>query len=226
MSEPRTRLYLVTAPLAAPAGTAGAAIAAALGAADVACLLLRMAPAAERDRKDLVKAIAPGVQERGTALLVEDPRLAAHTGADGVHAAGAGDAFAAALDSLKPERIVGAGSLVSRDDAMRAGEAGADYVMFGDAGFAGPGPDPDDVVEQVGWWAEIFNVPCIGFARHLCEVEAIAAAGAEFVGLGDAIWADPRGPAAAVAEALAAIARAEAALAAREVAGPMAGDRR
>ena len=222
----RAGLYLVTAPLAAPAGDAGAAIAAALGAADIACLLLRMAPAAERDRKDLVRAIAPSVQERGTALLVEDPRLAAHTGADGVHAAGAGDAFAAALDSLKPERIVGAGSLVSRDDAMRAGEAGADYVMFGDAGFAGPGPDPDDVVEQVGWWAEIFNVPCIGFARHLGEVEAIAAAGAEFVGLGDAIWADPRGPAAAVAEALAAIARAEAALAAREVAGPMAGDRR
>ncbi len=207
MPEPRTRLYLVTPPLAAAAE--GATITAVLAAGDVACLLLRLAPAAERDRKEIVKAIAPGVQERGTALLVEDARLAAHAGADGVHVGGAGDGFAAALDSLKPDRIVGTGALASRDGAMRAGEAGADYVMFGDAGFGADGPDPDDVVEAVGWWAEIFNVPCVGFARRLDEVQALAAAGAEFVALGDCVWSDPRGPAAAVADAVAAVARAE-----------------
>ena len=96
---------------------------------------------------------------------------------------------------------------------MLAGEAGADYVMFGDAGFSGPGPDHDEIVDAVGWWAEIFNVPCVGFARRLDEVEAIAEAGAEFVGLGDAVWADVRGAAAAVADASAAIRRAEATLA-------------
>ena len=215
MSEPRSRLYLVTPPIGAAADLL-AEIEAALGAGDVACLLLRLKPAAERDLKQIVKAVAAAVQGRGTALLVEDPRIAVHTGADGVHVAGAGEALSAALESLKPERIVGSGCTRSRDDAMQAGEAGADYVMFGDAGFSGPGPDHDEIVDAVGWWAEIFNVPCVGFVRRLDEVEAMAEAGAEFVGLADAVWADARGAAAAVAEAGAAIRRAEATLALAE----------
>ena len=182
----------------------------------MACLLLRLAPAAERDLKAIVKDFAPMVQEGGTALLIEDPRLVAHTGADGVHATGADEPLAAALDAMKPERIAGVGSLASRDEAMRAGEAGADYVMFGDAGFAAEGPAPDDVRETLGWWAEIFNVPCVGFARSLDEVQTLALTGAEFVALGDAVWSDSRGPGPAVAEAQAALVRAEATLAAQE----------
>ena len=215
MTEPRTRLFLVTAPLASASGAAGA-IAAALAGGDVACLLLRLAPGAERDRKDVVKSLAATVQDGGTALLLEDPRLVAHTGADGVHAAGADEAFAAALDAMKPDRIVGAGSLDSRDAAMRAGEAGADYVMFGDAGFGADGPAAGDVAEAAGWWAAIFNLPCVAFARALADVEALALTGAEFVALGAAVWDDPRGPGAAVAEAQAALDRAGAALAAAE----------
>ncbi|RYC30804.1 thiamine phosphate synthase [Lichenibacterium minor] len=216
MTEPRTRLFLVTAP-ASSAEAARPAIEAALGAGDVACVLLRLAASSERDRKEVVRALAPLVQDRGAALLLENPRLVAHTGADGTHAAGADDALAAALDSMKPDRIAGAGGLGSRDDAMRAGEAGADYVMLGDAGFAAEGPAPADVLDEVGWWAEIFNVPCVGFARSLAEVEGLGLTGAEFVALGAAVWDDPRGPAAAVAEARAALDRAEAALAAEEV---------
>ena len=215
MSEPRTRLFLVTAPLSS-AAEASAGITAALAAGDVACLLLRLAPAAERDQKAIVKDLAPSVQEGGTALLIEDPRLVAHTGADGVHAAGAEEPLAAALDAMKPERIAGVGLLASRDDAMRAGEAGVDYVMFGDAGFAADGPAPDDVRETLGWWAEIFNVPCVGFARSLGDVEALALTGAEFVALGDAVWSDARGPGPAVADAQAALVRAEAILTAEE----------
>ncbi|MGI3899449.1 MAG: thiamine phosphate synthase [Janthinobacterium lividum] len=215
MSEPRTRLFLVTAPLSS-AAEASAGITAALGAGDVACLLLRLAPAAERDRKAIVKDLATAVQDGGTALLIEDPRLVAHTGADGVHAAGADEPFAAALDAMKPERIAGVGSLASRDEAMRSGEAGADYVMFGDAGFAAEGPAPDEVRDTLAWWAEIFNVPCVGFARSLDEVEGLALTGAEFVALGDAVWGDPRGPGPAVAEAQAALVRAETILAAAE----------
>ena len=216
MSEPRTRLYLVTAPVAS-GEEAAPRIAAALDAGDVACLLLRLAPAAERDRKEAVKLVAPAVQDRGTALLLEDPRLAARTGADGAHASGMGEPFEAAVDGMKPDRIVGVGAVGTRDDAMRAGEGGADYVMFGDAGFAAEGPDAEAVAETVGWWAEIFNVPCVGFARSLGEVEGLAEAGADFVALCGAVWDDPRGPGAAVAEAQAALARAEAA--AREAEG-------
>ena len=215
MSDPRTRLFLVTAPLSS-AARGLPAITAALAAGDVACLLLRLAPAAERDRKEIVKGLATIIQDNGTALLLEDPRLAGHTGADGVHCSGADEPFAAALDAMKPDRIVGAGALASRDDAMRAGESGADYVMFGDAGFAAEVPDADTVAETAAWWAEIFNVPCVAFARSLGDVEALALTGAEFVALAGAVWDDPRGPGPAVAEAQAGLARAEAALAAEE----------
>ena len=70
---------------------------------------------------------------RRCAMLIEnDARSADRLGADGVHVAGAGEDLVTAIKSLKPERIVGAGSLRPRDDAMAAGEKGADYVMFGE----------------------------------------------------------------------------------------------
>ena len=129
-------------------------------------------------------------------------------GADGVQVSGADEAFGSALESLKPERIVGVGGLASRDDAMRAGEEGADYVMFGEPVPGRESEAPSDTLERVGWWAEIFNVPCVGFASALSEVEPLASAGADFVALGDAVWNDLRDPATAVAEAEAAVERA------------------
>ena len=81
---------------------------------------------------------------------------------------------------------------------MAAGESDVDYLMFG-------GPDDDEpaeaILERTQWWAEIFNVPCVAFARSLDDVDALAQTGAEFVALESAIWDDPRGPAAAVADA-------------------------
>ncbi len=203
MSDPRTRLFLVTPPLGAPSDIPH--LDSALRAGDVACLLLRLRAMGERSATDLVKAIAPLVQDAGIALLVEDARMATRAGADGVHIDGAGQELADALQSLKPERIVGAGGFASRDDAMRAGETGVDYLMFGDPDGD---VDPADTLERVAWWAEIFNVPCVGHARALDHVAALAKAGADFVALGEAVWGDPRGAAAAVAEAQAALAAA------------------
>lgn len=202
MAEFRTRLYLVTPPVAALADLPND-LADLLRRGDVACLLLRLKEMPERDAKDLVRQAAPLVQESGCALLVEDARIAAHTGADGVHVSDPGQPFDDAIESLKPERIVGIGGDLSRDDAMRVGEAGADYLMFG----AFDDADAAATLEAVGWWAEIFTVPCVGCAATLREVEPLAGAGAEFVALCDAVWRDPRGPAAALADAQATLRR-------------------
>jgi thiamine-phosphate pyrophosphorylase len=86
---------------------------------------------------------------------------------------------------------------------MRAGEAGADYLLF-DADF-------DETLERAAWWAEIFETPCVALARRLEEVGPLAASGAEFVMIGEAVWSDPRGPAAAMREAAARIAAEDAA---------------
>ena len=51
------------------------------------------------------------------------------------------------------------------------------------------------------WWAELFEPPCIGFAASREEAFEFASAGADFVLVGDLVWADPRGVAAALADA-------------------------
>jgi thiamine-phosphate pyrophosphorylase len=204
----KPRLYLITPPIADDESLAPA-LKAALGAGDVACVLLRFSTPDEGARKKIVKALAPVVQGAGAALLVaDDPVLAARAGADGVHVEGLGENFSAALDSLKPERIVGVGALANRDEAMRAGESDADYLLFG---ALDPGADgAAAVLERASWWAELFNVPCVAVAHRLEDVEVLAGSGAEFVALGPDFFADPRGLATAVAQAQAALDRAEA----------------
>jgi thiamine-phosphate pyrophosphorylase len=44
----------------------------------------------------------------------------------------------------------------------------------------------------------LFEPPCVGFAASREEANEFAAAGADFVLVGDFIWADPRGAAAAL----------------------------
>ena len=172
-----------------------------LAAADIAAVLLRLPDIDERGRVNRVKALAPMVQDKGAALLIDGhPELAARAGADGAHLAGI-DAFRAALATLKPARIAGCGGLMTRHDAMLAAEAGADYVMFGEPDENRNRPSFDAVVERLAWWAEVFEIPCVGFAATLDEVQPIAAAGADFVAVGDCIFADARGCAAAVADA-------------------------
>ncbi len=197
MSEDAPRLYLITPRIADAAGFV-AAFESALDAGDIACVLLRLDAADPNDAAAIVRQLAPLAQRRGAACLIEDLHLAAKTDVDGVHVNGAGPALEAALAAMKPDRIVGVGGLTGRDDAMRAGELGVDYLMFGGpgekAGFA-------EIRDRVAWWAEIFNPACVAYARQLEEVAELARVGADFVALCGAIWEDPRGAAAAIAAA-------------------------
>ena len=196
--RPAPRLYLVT-----PQDAAGLAdrLAESLAAADVAAVLLRLPATDERGQVNLAKALAPTVQERGAALLLDGhPDLAARAGSDGAHVTGI-DALEGALAALKPARIAGCGGLDTRHDAMLAAEAGADYVMFGEPDTTGRRPAFDAIAERVAWWAELFEIPCVGFAASLDEVEPLAAAGADFVAVGDWIFGDARGCSAAIADA-------------------------
>jgi thiamine-phosphate pyrophosphorylase len=200
-AEPRRpvpRLYLVTP--RDPSGLAQLMVQA-LGAADIAAVLLRLPDAGEESQIDHIKTVAPAVQDKGVALLLDGhPHLVGRAGADGAHLDGI-DAFKAALSRLKPERIAGCGGLASRHDAMVAGEAGADYVMFGEPGADGERPSFDAVSERIAWWAELFEVPCVGFAGTLDEVEPLAVAGADFVAIGECVFTDRRGCGVAIADA-------------------------
>src|SRR5499427_2570925 len=202
------RLYVLTPAVNEPAALSDA-LAEMSRTVDVAAVLLRLPDADERGLINRVKAAAAGVQGAGAALLVDGrPDIVARAGADGAHMAGP-DALLAAIRSLKPNYIAGAGGPRSRHGAMGAAEAGADYVMFGEPDAAGHHPSRDAVIDRVAWWAEVFEVPCVGYAAALDDIDALAAAGADFVAVGDALFEDPRGPNAAAAEAAARLALTE-----------------
>jgi thiamine-phosphate pyrophosphorylase len=195
----------------APQDAAGLAnqLADALGAADIAAVLLRLPATDERGQVNHVKALAPTVQNRGAALLLDGhPDLAARAGADGSHLSGI-EALGSAIATLKPARIAGCGGLETRHEAMVAAEAGADYVMFGEPDTSGGRPAFEAIAQRVAWWAEVFEIPCVGFAATLDEVEPLAAAGADFISMGDWVFGAGHGAAAAVADAARRLAIAE-----------------
>jgi thiamine-phosphate pyrophosphorylase len=199
-NPPRPRLYLVTPPLGEAASFLRE-LGTALAAGDVAALLLRLEAADERTLINRANSVAAVVQRRDVALLIDDhPELAARAGVDGAHLFGI-SALTEAIGALKPDRIAGAGGLRSRHDAMLAGEAGADYVMFGDPDGRGSRPPLEATTERLGWWSQLFEPPCVGYAGSNNEIAPLAQAGADFIALGEWLWMQNEGPAAAIAAA-------------------------
>jgi thiamine-phosphate pyrophosphorylase len=210
--RPAPRLYLAT-PLVDDPASLLAELPGLLTSADVAAVLLRLTETDQRTMISRIKALAPVVQNAGAALLVDGhPELVARGGADGAHLPGIA-ALKEALPSLKPDRIAGVSGLTTRHHSMDAGEIGADYLLFGEPDANGQRPSSQAIAERLDWWAELFEPPCVGFATSFEEAHDFAASGADFVLVGAFIWADPRGPKAALVEADAAIKKAHAALA-------------
>jgi thiamine-phosphate pyrophosphorylase len=191
--RPAPRLYLVT-PLIGETAAFGDALRDILGAADIAAVLLRLAPADERTQINRAKTLAKIVQERDVALILDGhPELVARAGADGAHLTGL-DAFDSAAGRLKPDRIAGAGGFETRHEAMLAAERGADYILFGEPDADGHRPSLASVCERVNWWSDVFEIPCIAYAGDLQDIPALVAAGADFVAIGGSVFSDPRGP--------------------------------
>lgn len=174
---------------------------AALAALRPASVLLRFGEGDERSLINRLKALAPVAQEAGVAALLEGPaNVAVRGGADGAHM-GAPALLPEARETLRGERILGAGGLSSRHDAMEAGEIGVDYVMFGE-------PRPDGslmpfsaLLDRASWWAQLFETPCVAYAPTPESVEKLAWTRAEFIALGPWCFEDPEAAAETVRRA-------------------------
>jgi thiamine-phosphate pyrophosphorylase len=197
----QARLVLFT-PFEPDSATLPQALKTALAAASVDAVILRLPETDDRAQINLAKAVAPIVQGAGAALMLDGrPDLVARAGADGAHVTGL-DAVGPALEVLRPqERMCGVGGLPARHDAMEAAELGTDYVMFGEPRRDGSVPPLSAILERAQWWAELFQVPCVAYAPSLEDVAALAATGAEFVALGDYVFRDEEGLAAAMQKA-------------------------
>jgi thiamine-phosphate pyrophosphorylase len=194
--EPKLLLF-------APARPAGVSpeLEAALATGAVAALVVDAKALPAEERAAALSACGAACRRHGAALLLRnDPAAARSAGADGVHLDEAGQ-VAAARALLGAHRLVGAGCGRSRHAAMVAGEAGADYVMFGalDRAFA---PD-DELADLVTWWTELFVLPCAAAGRHTPELAmALAQGGADFVAVAEEALLSPGNGAAELARAL------------------------
>jgi len=161
-------------------------LAAALAAADVACVLIAPVPGAGLEAHIAGPLVAAAQRRNAAALIVEDAELARTLRADGVHltvAKSGTSGYGVARSLVGRSGIVGVDAGISRHDAMTVAEDGADYVAFGapahlkDRAKARVRRD-----ELVAWWAEIFEAPCVALDVETSEeAEALARAGADFV---------------------------------------------
>jgi len=151
------QLFLIVPPQSAPAETL-AALERIAATTEIPALLLRRGDLAENAYKTKVKAIAPGAQALGAAVLVEGgPGLVRLLGADGLHVSGGVKEVRDAVAALKPDLIVGVGDIGSRHDAMQKGELDIDYILFGPLSGAISEPERD----LARWWAETMQVPSV-----------------------------------------------------------------
>jgi thiamine-phosphate pyrophosphorylase len=183
------RLALITPAVTDPAAFRPL-LEAAIHAGDIASVHLRISAADARDAQRFVQVLAPVIQDKGVALLIDPPadlREVARWSADGVHINDP-KFLKDALTALKPDRIVGVGGLRSKDAAMTAGEDGVDYVMFGEPRPDGTVPPAEQVIERCQWWAEVFTTPCVGYAATPEMVPLLAATGIEFIALGEWVF--------------------------------------
>jgi len=202
--------YLRTPPaIDAPAfaGDLAAALDAPLKAGSVQAVLLSRASVSGDDDavRPAVEALRPLVQDRDVAFLLDGrPALAAATGCDGVEAGPGGPGYAACRKAVGPSASVGVACGHSRHEAMVAGEAGADYVAFGE-----PAEGDDamaSTLDLVAWWAEMMELPVVALGPiDAASAPRVAAAGADFLALDRAVWDHPDGPAAGLAAIAAAL---------------------
>ncbi|HEY2179718.1 MAG TPA: thiamine phosphate synthase [Caulobacteraceae bacterium] len=208
---PSCRLYLISPARIDDPGAFAALVETALAAGDVAAFQLRLKDAADDDIAAVAAALIPITRRRGVSLILNDrPDLAARFDCDGVHIGQDDGTTGAARAAVGPERIVGVTCHASRDLAMTAAEAGADYVAFG--AFFPTTTKPTHhrpELEILEIWQETMLTPCVAIGGITVEnCATLVAAGADFLAVCAGVWDFPAGPAAAVAAFNSAMARA------------------
>jgi thiamine-phosphate pyrophosphorylase len=206
------RLYLVTPPKLDPMIFADI-LAAALDAGDVGALQLRLKDVSGDALRRAIDVLRPVAQSRNVAFLLNDrPDLARETGCDGAHVGQTDTPVAEARRLLGKDLTLGVSCHGSRDLAMTAGEAGADYVAFGAFFRSGTKTEAEIEAEPevLTWWSDVMELPTVaigGITRSNCG--PLVRAGADFLAVVSAVWDHPDGPAAGVRAINAAIAAAD-----------------
>ena len=207
--EPQAcQLYLITPPQITDLEAYCETLHAALSAAPVACLQIRLknmngGPMENSAIIQASKAIKPICHEHGTLVLLNDnPELAKEVGADGVHIGQNDMDYFSSRELLGGDAIIGVTCHNSKELAFEAASAGADYVAFGaffetqtkQAKFRAD-------VEILAWWQEAVEIPSVAIGGiTLQNASQVIEQGADFIAVSSGVWDYPQGPASAVSQ--------------------------
>lgn len=199
--RPPCQLYLITPPAIPDLSAFTGRLAEALDAGPVAALQIRLKDIEDAAVLAAVQTLKSVAEARGVAVILNDrPDLAARSGCDGVHVGQSDVSVSDARRIMGPDAMIGATCHDSRELAMDAAEAGADYVAFG-AFFPTSTKETTHrpEVEILTIWQETVEVPCVAIGGITpANAADLARAGADFVAVSAAVWDHPQGPAAAV----------------------------
>lgn len=167
----------------------------------VGAVQLRLDGADEQTWEKAITLCKPICAQHGAALVINGPvEYVARFDVDGFHTNEQGIAVKEARRIIGPERILGYTALASRDLAMKAGDDGADYVAFStfyqqEGGVVPSHARPD----LLAWWQEFFVLPVVAYGGiNHGNCVPLVIAGADFIGVKDAVWNDEEGAAASV----------------------------
>lgn len=202
MVDPACTLYLLTPPKIEPvsfADTLQSAIAAAPEA--VGAVQIRLKECTDYDVLRAVELFLPVCRRFEIPLIVNDrPDLAKTSGADGVHIGQKDAPYAEARKLLGDDAFIGVTCHDSRDLAIEAAEAGADYVAFG-AFFPTETKETEHQADiaLLEWWSSMTVLPCVAIGGITVEnCDPLIEAGADYLAVVGGVWNHPDGPEAAV----------------------------
>lgn len=163
-------------------------LSAALNVAPVASVLIAPPEGETLDAAEAEPLVRRAQSDGAAALLFADADLARRIGADGVHlpyGKNLEERYKTTRQAVGQRAIIGAHAGKSRHDAMVLAEAGADYIAFGiPDGVQDRQSAKERRLDLIGWWAEIFEVPCVALdVENPDEAAQLADAGADFVGI-------------------------------------------
>jgi thiamine-phosphate pyrophosphorylase len=203
MTEPRCRLYLI-GPTPIPPNF-HTTLADALQGGDVAALRLDAGTQEDAPFLATLDPIRRIAHANGVAVILHNrPDLAARAACDGAHLDG--NLPTTGVRKSLGDLQLGISCGLSRDLAMQAGEAGADYVAFGPCDAPSPDPEDEAIADLIAWWVELMELPAVaegGITLENCT--PLLQAGADFLAVDHAVWAHPTGAKDAVAAFNAAI---------------------
>ena len=200
------QIYLITPPQIPDMDAFCKELRAALSAAPVACLQIRLKEVnGDKPESSAVvqacEVIKPICYEYGTLVIInDDPDVAKQCDADGVHLGQNDMDYFSSRELLGGDVIIGVTCHSSKGLGFEAANAGADYVAFGAFFETSTKPTKHRATTEIlEWWQEAVEVPSVAIGGITVDNAAgIIKTGADFIAVSSGVWSHPDGPASAV----------------------------